>query len=277
VSSQGFRPDLTIAVALFLLVGSSVLFLALLQRVTDRLRPRTLYGAVVREGIRAARETYPAALGQDAPPERSASADPEAQRVRLPGHHPGVVTSFDRDALVGAATRSGAVIEVVTAVGEYAGPGQVLLNVHGGDESLDAGALARYVVVEIRQYGASSVQVCRRLRAALEDLRATTPQSRHAGLDAHVARLDDAVARDAVIDRLRERGIDSKDYLPSIHLFPHIRELGYREGQFPVAEATSAHSMALPFFPRMSEGQVERVCAELAAAVDASRRGPGPG
>ena len=89
----------------------------------------------------------------------------------------------------------------------------------------------------------------------------------------YVVRLADEVDRDAVIDRLRERGIDSKYYLPSIHLFPHIRELGYREGQFPVAEAASAHSMALPFFPGMSEAQIERVCTELAAAVDASRRG----
>ena len=31
-----------------------------------------------------------------------------------------------------------------------------------------------------------------------------------------------------------------KAYLPCIHLFPHLRELGYREGQFPVAEAASA-------------------------------------
>jgi perosamine synthetase len=91
----------------------------------------------------------------------------------------------------------------------------------------------------------------------------------------YVVRLADEVDRDAVINRLRERGIDSKDYLPSIHLFPHIRELGYREGQFPVAEAASAHSMALPFFPRMSEAQVERVCAELASAVDASVRSQG--
>ncbi|MFT3862774.1 MAG: DegT/DnrJ/EryC1/StrS family aminotransferase [Solirubrobacterales bacterium] len=90
----------------------------------------------------------------------------------------------------------------------------------------------------------------------------------------YVVRLADEVDRDAVILRLRERGIDSKSYLPSIHLFPHIRELGYREGQFPVAEAASAHSLALPFFPRMSEAQVERVCTELAAAVDASVRGP---
>lgn len=89
----------------------------------------------------------------------------------------------------------------------------------------------------------------------------------------YVVRLADEVDRDAVILRLRERGIDSKSYLPSIHLFPHIRELGYREGQFPVAEAASAHSLALPFFPQMTEAQIERVCNELAAAVDASVRG----
>jgi perosamine synthetase len=88
----------------------------------------------------------------------------------------------------------------------------------------------------------------------------------------YVVRLADEVDRDAVINRLRERGVDSKDYLPSIHLFPHLRELGYREGQFPIAEAASAHSIALPFFPQMSEAQVERVCTELAAAVAKSAR-----
>jgi perosamine synthetase len=91
----------------------------------------------------------------------------------------------------------------------------------------------------------------------------------------YVVRLDDEVDRDAVINRLREVGIDSKSYLPSVHLFPHLRELGYREGQFPVAEAASAHSMALPFFPSLSEAQIERVCAELAAAIDAAASGRG--
>lgn len=80
-------------------------------------------------------------------------------------------------------------------------------------------------------------------------------------------RLAAEVDRDAVIARLAARGIASKAYLPCIHLFPQLRELGYREGQFPVAEAASAHSLALPFFPALSEGQVDRVCQELAAAL----------
>lgn len=73
--------------------------------------------------------------------------------------------------------------------------------------------------------------------------------------------------RDATVARLAERGIASKAYLPCIHLFPHLREPGYRKGQFPVAEAASARSLALPFFTSMTESQVARVGEELAAAL----------
>jgi perosamine synthetase len=73
--------------------------------------------------------------------------------------------------------------------------------------------------------------------------------------------------RDATISRLAERGVASKAYLPCIHLFPHLRELGYREGQFPVAEEASSRSLALPFFPSMTDAQVDRVCEALAQSL----------
>jgi perosamine synthetase len=83
----------------------------------------------------------------------------------------------------------------------------------------------------------------------------------------YTVKLDPSIDRDATIARLAERGVSSKAYLPCIHLFPHLRELGYREGQFPVAEDASAHSLALPFFPAMSEAQVTRVCEALAESI----------
>jgi perosamine synthetase len=83
----------------------------------------------------------------------------------------------------------------------------------------------------------------------------------------YTVRLPAGADRDATIARLAERGVASKAYLPCIHLFPHLRQLGYREGQFPVAEAAAADSLALPFFPAMEEAQVEQVCQELAAAL----------
>ena len=71
----------------------------------------------------------------------------------------------------------------------------------------------------------------------------------------------------ALAARLGERGVAAKAYLPCIHLFPHLRELGYRVGQFPVAEAASASSLALPFFPAMSEAEVAKVCEALAESL----------
>jgi dTDP-4-amino-4,6-dideoxygalactose transaminase len=74
--------------------------------------------------------------------------------------------------------------------------------------------------------------------------------------------------RDEVIHALRARGVQSKPYLPAIHLMSFYRErFGHREGQFPVCEDVAARSVALPFFPAMTQAQVERVASALAEAV----------
>jgi perosamine synthetase len=74
--------------------------------------------------------------------------------------------------------------------------------------------------------------------------------------------------RDSTIEALRARGVDSKPYLPAIHLMSYYRDtFGHREGEFPICEDISRRSIALPFFPRMTEGQVARVAGELAAEL----------
>ncbi|HTX44836.1 MAG TPA: DegT/DnrJ/EryC1/StrS aminotransferase family protein [Solirubrobacteraceae bacterium] len=70
--------------------------------------------------------------------------------------------------------------------------------------------------------------------------------------------------RDGVVRALAERGVASKPYFPAIHLMSFYRErFRHREGEFPVCEDVAAHSIALPFFPEMSQGQVERVAESL--------------
>jgi perosamine synthetase len=81
--------------------------------------------------------------------------------------------------------------------------------------------------------------------------------------------LDEGIDRDAVISRLADAGIPSKAYLPCVHLFPHFRERGWREGQFPVAESVSARSLALPFAGSMNESDVELVAEALSGALGA--------
>jgi len=74
--------------------------------------------------------------------------------------------------------------------------------------------------------------------------------------------------RHATILALREHGVQSKPYLPAIHLMSFYRETyGHREGEFPVCEDVAARSIALPFFPELSEDQVERVATALRAVL----------
>lgn len=84
----------------------------------------------------------------------------------------------------------------------------------------------------------------------------------------YVVRVPRGVDRDDTIRALADRGIQTRPYLPSIHLFAFYREkFGFREGQFPVAEDASARGLSLPFFPEMTQAQVERVVGELTAVL----------
>ncbi|MEQ8834634.1 MAG: DegT/DnrJ/EryC1/StrS family aminotransferase [Miltoncostaeaceae bacterium] len=93
----------------------------------------------------------------------------------------------------------------------------------------------------------------------------------------YAPRLDPDLDRDLVIGRLEERGVSAKPYLPCIHLQPYYRDdHGHTPGEFPVTEAISSSTIALPFFPQMTLDQVERVCTELASAIAAQRSAPAP-
>jgi perosamine synthetase len=83
-----------------------------------------------------------------------------------------------------------------------------------------------------------------------------------------VVQLPQEVDRDAVVVRLLELGVQSKPYLPAIHLMSFYRErFGHREGEFPVCERVAARSLALPFFPELDQSAVERVCQALSSAL----------
>ena len=80
----------------------------------------------------------------------------------------------------------------------------------------------------------------------------------------YVVQLPRGVDRDEAVHSLRARGVDSKPYLPAIHLLSFYRErFGHREGEFPVCEDVARRSLALPFYPELTDGQVERVVEAL--------------
>src|ERR671910_348465 len=58
------------------------------------------------------------------------------------------------------------------------------------------------------------------------------------------------------LDGMRELGVQSKPYLPAIHLMSYYREtFGHRPGEFPVCEDVAGRSVALPFFPEITQSQ----------------------
>jgi perosamine synthetase len=84
-----------------------------------------------------------------------------------------------------------------------------------------------------------------------------------------VVGLPHGIDREATVRTLAARGIQSKPYLPAIHLMSFYRErFGHREGEFPVCEDVAARSLALPFFPEMTDAEVERVAGALRAALE---------
>lgn len=57
------------------------------------------------------------------------------------------------------------------------------------------------------------------------------------------------INRNLLISNLEKIGINTKPYLPSIHLFPFYKKnFGFKNGDFPISEQTSDYSLALPIY-----------------------------
>ena len=121
---------------------------------------------------------------------------------------------------------------------------------------------------------AARARVAEAYRAALDGIDGLQLPCADAGGDrrgwfVYVVQLPRGRDRDRVIVALRERGVQSKPYLPAIHLMSFYRETyGHRPGEFPVCEDVAARSIALPFFPQMTESQVQQVSDALRAVLE---------
>ncbi len=66
--------------------------------------------------------------------------------------------------------------------------------------------------------------------------------------------------RNEIQQRLREKGISSVIYYPvPLHLQNALRFLGYKRGDFPVAEKASQEVLSLPIYPELDESVIEEI------------------
>jgi UDP-2-acetamido-2-deoxy-ribo-hexuluronate aminotransferase len=73
--------------------------------------------------------------------------------------------------------------------------------------------------------------------------------------------------RDQIIKKLRENNIPSAVYYPiPLHLQEAFVDLGYRQGDFPVAEKIASEIFSLPMHPYLENRDQEEICRVIARA-----------
>ncbi len=87
-----------------------------------------------------------------------------------------------------------------------------------------------------------------------------------------VVRLTDGVTsdhRDRILQAMRNENIQVGNYFPPVHLQPFmVEQFGYKNGDFPVTEAVSKSTIALPFHNNLTEDEVAIVCKTLKEVLD---------
>lgn len=68
------------------------------------------------------------------------------------------------------------------------------------------------------------------------------------------------LSRDQLARFLAKKGIETRVHYPlPLHLYPHLKELGYKKGDFPMAEKVSQEVLSLPVHPLLKSQEVKYI------------------
>lgn len=65
--------------------------------------------------------------------------------------------------------------------------------------------------------------------------------------------------RSKFIEKLKEREIIASVHFIPLHLHPYYSKMGYKKGDFPVAEKIYKHVVSIPLYPKMTDDDVDYV------------------
>ena len=80
------------------------------------------------------------------------------------------------------------------------------------------------------------------------------------------------LCRAEIMAQLHVAGIGAGVHYPAIHLFAVYRQLGWKDGDLPIAERIGRNILTLPLFPGMTRSDVARVVENLLGILHAARK-----
>jgi perosamine synthetase len=79
------------------------------------------------------------------------------------------------------------------------------------------------------------------------------------------------VHRDWIVNEMKSRGIALGRYFAPIHLQPIYHSSAKTKAILPVTEFQASRSLALPFFNRIRDEEINEVCRTLVEMIQSSR------
>ncbi len=139
-------------------------------------------------------------------------------------------------------------------------------DLHGYNSRLDElqAAILRVKLPHLNKWNARRAEIAARYVAGLKDLPVTLPVT--ANGNTHVFHVFALLTqkRDALQKFLTEQGVPTIIYYPQpLHLQKVYTNLGYKRGDFPIAESISEKILPLPMYPELSDAQVDHVIASI--------------
>jgi len=78
----------------------------------------------------------------------------------------------------------------------------------------------------------------------------------------------DPARRDTILHALQERGVGVAVNYRAIHLLSYFKEtFGFKRGDFPRAEAVGDSTISVPFYPMLSDAEVDHVVTQILAVT----------
>ncbi|MEY8240531.1 MAG: UDP-4-amino-4,6-dideoxy-N-acetyl-beta-L-altrosamine transaminase [Cycloclasticus sp.] len=131
------------------------------------------------------------------------------------------------------------------------------------------GALGLSQMTRLDQFVAARHSLAKRYLELLDGLPIKLPcysESSYSGLHLFVIRLDLSklkLSRKEVFDQLRQSGIGVNVHYIPVHTQPYYKNMGFKHGDFPLAESYYSEAISLPMFHLMTHEQQDKVVAVL--------------